>query len=414
MICFGGFLFPVIFSNKHGRMRILARNPERMAKPVGCLNSARTGKGTRMPKVSVIVPCYNVEKYVARCLDSLISQTLQDIEIICIDDKSTDGTLDIVKQYVARDRRVRLIAHDVNMGVAVARNDGMNIARGEYIGFVDPDDYVDLDFYECLYRTAKKAKADIARGVLNSIDFDGREYFGHLPNISQTKFNFNGEFSTAVYKRDFLNKNNIRFPINISISEDLFFLTQAIYWAKNIVMLDNVAYWYIRRPGSADSDCLSDEKLQAGIQSAQRLLDWANSLPDITRRDYSEILRIVYRMICLLAMKKTSSSNQYDLCAAYMYIVKNVKYLDELKKMSRAGVFAAARDKNMNKLHRCLLVRNTRIRLFGLIPVIKIATLPGIDTHICLFEKIPVLKIVPLIGKTKVFLFGILLFTKNG
>ena len=114
-----------------------------------------------MVKVSIIVPVYNVDKYLEKCLDSLINQTLKDIEIICVDDGSTDNSLEILEKYSQKDNRIIIINQD-NAGVSVARNSGMKIAKGQYIGFVDSDDWVDLDFYEKLYNSAIKNDADIA------------------------------------------------------------------------------------------------------------------------------------------------------------------------------------------------------------------------------------------------------------
>lgn len=113
------------------------------------------------PKVSVIVPVYNVEKYLEKCLETLISQTLKDIEIICINDGSKDSSLNILKKYALNDERIKIIDKH-NEGLSAARNDGLNAATGEYIGYVDSDDWVDLNFYEKLYNAAKKYNAEAA------------------------------------------------------------------------------------------------------------------------------------------------------------------------------------------------------------------------------------------------------------
>ena len=117
-----------------------------------------------MIKVSVIVPVFNTEKYLEKCLNSLINQTLQDIEIICINDGSTDKSADIIKKFANKDSRFKLINHEPNKQGA-ARNTGMKIAKGEYIGFVDSDDWVDLEYYEKLYNAAKRHNFDIALGT---------------------------------------------------------------------------------------------------------------------------------------------------------------------------------------------------------------------------------------------------------
>ena len=102
-----------------------------------------------MPKISVIVPVYKVEKFLPKCLESLINQTLKDIEIICINDGSPDNSLKILEEYAKKDSRIKII-NQKNAGPSVARNNGMSAASGEYIGFVDSDDWIDLDFYEKL------------------------------------------------------------------------------------------------------------------------------------------------------------------------------------------------------------------------------------------------------------------------
>ena len=114
-----------------------------------------------MIKVSIIVPVYNVELYLRECLDSIINQTLKDIEIICVDDCSTDNSYIILDEYSKKDSRIKLLKHNVNKGLGPARNTGINVAQGEYIGFIDSDDYISLDYFENLYNTAKKYNSDI-------------------------------------------------------------------------------------------------------------------------------------------------------------------------------------------------------------------------------------------------------------
>ena len=113
------------------------------------------------PKVSVIVPAYNVESFIEKCLTTLVLQTLKDIEIIVINDGATDSTPEIISEFAAIDSRIKVI-NKQNGGLSSARNAGLEVARGEYIGFVDSDDWVDEDFYEKLYTTAKNRQCDIA------------------------------------------------------------------------------------------------------------------------------------------------------------------------------------------------------------------------------------------------------------
>ena len=113
------------------------------------------------PKVSVVVPAYNVEKYIERCLVSLIKQTLREIEIIVVDDGSTDFTSGIINAFAKIDKRIKVIMQE-NLKQGSARNNGMKIAKGEYIGFVDSDDWVDFAYFEKMYNAVKKYGSDIA------------------------------------------------------------------------------------------------------------------------------------------------------------------------------------------------------------------------------------------------------------
>lgn len=123
-------------------------------------------------KASIVVPCYKVEKYLPRCLDSLVGQTLEDIEVICINDGSPDRCIDILRDYEARNPGKVVVIDKPNEGVWKGRRDAIAIARGEYIGFVDSDDYVAPDFAESLYRAAKEAEADISVCGFHRVDVD--------------------------------------------------------------------------------------------------------------------------------------------------------------------------------------------------------------------------------------------------
>lgn len=143
---------------KDGRIGLVSQFPlRRGGLGLGC---------TKLPKVSVIIPVYNTEKYLKKCLDSVCNQTLQDIEIICINDCSQDNCLEILKAYALSDTRVRIIDFKENRGAGAARNAGIEAAQGEYIGFVDSDDFIDLDFYEKLYNSGTKTKANVVKGAV--------------------------------------------------------------------------------------------------------------------------------------------------------------------------------------------------------------------------------------------------------
>jgi len=156
-----------------------------------------------MIKVSVIIPIYNVGKYLKRCLDSVCNQTLKDIEIICVDDCSTDDSALIAAEYAKNYSNLIFRALEKNQGVSVARNLGLSLAKGEYVAFVDSDDQVDLDFYEKLYERAKEVNADMVKGQAIEFAYDGKSsivkqiqegskwffyIIGYLPFIGETCF----------------------------------------------------------------------------------------------------------------------------------------------------------------------------------------------------------------------------------
>ena len=113
-----------------------------------------------MVKVSVIVPVYNVDKYLEECLDSIVNQTLNDIEIICVNDGSTDGSLKILEDYASKDDRIKIITQE-NGGLSVARNTGIDVAKGEYLSFVDSDDFIGLEMFDKMYDQAHSQDLDI-------------------------------------------------------------------------------------------------------------------------------------------------------------------------------------------------------------------------------------------------------------
>ena len=211
-----------------------------------------------MIKVSVIVPVFNTEKYLEKCLNSLINQTLQDIEIICINDGSTDKSADIIKKFTNKDSRFKLINQE-NKKQGAERNAGMKIAKGEYIGFVDSDDWVDLEYYEKLYNAAKKYNADMALAT-NIRTGHGKDK--KRLNITEEKFvttlqdkidvcqQWKNECPTnKIYRHSMLKNNNITWPEGV-YCEDKLFTIKAVYYANSIVTVPDINYYYYRNPNS--------------------------------------------------------------------------------------------------------------------------------------------------------------------
>ena len=139
-----------------------------------------------MAKVSIIIPTYNVEEYLEECMDSVVRQTLQDIEIICINDGSTDGSLEILKRYAQNDKRI-IIVDKENGGYGIGMNIGLDKATGEYIGIVEPDDFVPLNMYEDLYNIAEKENLDFVKADFYRFKRSSNGNMDLVYNYFQTK-----------------------------------------------------------------------------------------------------------------------------------------------------------------------------------------------------------------------------------
>lgn len=205
-----------------------------------------------MPKVSIIVPIYNVERYLSRCLDSLINQTLKDIEIICINDGATDNSLEILKKFAEKDKRI-IIFNQNNKGVAASRNLGLKNAKGDYIGFIDADDWIDLNYFEKLYNAITSTNSDIACCSIKRvykykkswrlkvekqiIITDTQEKFNYLKIPSQC-FTVN-----KLYKKKELEKLKLEF-IEGKYYEDIPFTIECITKLKKMVTVPNICYYY--------------------------------------------------------------------------------------------------------------------------------------------------------------------------
>ncbi len=242
-----------------------------------------------MPKVSVIIPVYNVEKYLKRALDSVSNQTLKDIEIICVDDKSSDNSIKILEEYAQNCTNIKIVRFSRNKGVAKARNEGIRIATGEYIAFLDPDDYVDTDFYEALYNVTITKDLDIVKGGKKTIDMSGDIKDSTLNQFaSQNKYNFTYEFCTALYKTSFIKNNHFDFPENIINGEDCVFLLKCILNTDKIEIINEVYYYYCRRKGSLNARSLSLNSILSSINSVKERLLYINNskLYDYDKNSY--------------------------------------------------------------------------------------------------------------------------------
>ena len=192
-----------------------------------------------MPKISIIIPVYNAEKYLEKCLDSVCNQTLKDIEIICINDCSTDSSLNILRDYAQKDSRIKIIDFKENKGPAIARNLGIDEANGEYIAFLDSDDYPETsEFYEKLYFKAKETGADVVKGAYKDSDAVSEDNSIN-EKIKEDKNNFCSTYCSAIFNSNLIKGNNIHFP-ELRDMEDPVFAFNCALKANAVEVVDNL------------------------------------------------------------------------------------------------------------------------------------------------------------------------------
>ena len=217
-------------------------------------------------KLSIIVPVYNVEKYLPECIESILKQTVKDIEIICVNDGSTDQSLDILKQYKEKDERI-VIIDQKNAGLGAARNVGINAAKGKYIGFVDSDDYIEETMFEKMLNSAELNLSDVvitnfylyySDTGLTSIYRDFIFYYqlekkGYFTSIEHPQIIKNIGVWDKLYSKEFIDKFNLRNPEN-RIFEDALFTFQALTLASRISVVSEPLYYYRKNTGIAITD----------------------------------------------------------------------------------------------------------------------------------------------------------------
>lgn len=212
-----------------------------------------------MPKVSIIIPVYNVEQYLAKCLDSVCGQTYKDLEIICVNDCSPDNCAEILNKYAEQDDRIILVTREKNGGLSAARNSGLDAATGEYIYFIDSDDWIDLDYIEKMVDAIKNNDADIAinTSMIAEKNNISKPYF-HLNheenynNFIKTKEaieNILWSACTKIIRTSFLKKYNLKFPEGF-VDEDLYFHYVSLVNTNMIYIVNGSNYHYVSRDSS--------------------------------------------------------------------------------------------------------------------------------------------------------------------
>lgn len=320
---------------------------------------------THTPLVSIIVPVYNTEIYLHQCLNSLLNQTLKNIEIICVDDGSKDDSLKILKQYAASDSRIKILEQK-HSKQGKARNLGLEIAKGEYIGFVDSDDWVEDTMFENLYRTARETHSDITMCSITTYNEQTKTYNKHDTYQSLDIFpeafderTFTPEETydylfricvspcNKIFKKSFLKKNSIKFPEKIYFEDQLFFF-EAYLQAETISLIRDCCYYY--RLFSATSTCHKNDlsklnlfkmfRLQKKLLKKLKLykkfkydyyITKKHELLHFEKKINNSKIRVLYRILMFVSMPSlifTPISN----------LIKEIKFVSAIKKLKKQKI----------------------------------------------------------------------------
>ena len=337
-------------------------------------------------KVSVIVPVYNEEEWICRCLASLVHQTLKEIEIILVDDGSTDSTPEICDGYAKLYNNIKVV-HKQNKGLGFARNSGLEVACGEYVTFCDSDDYVDLETYERAYEKAKLFDAEVVRFDYTRETPDGQTVLAHkrcplkegfygedkikeeifMPTFGMLPYQGAKDFvdcssCTNIYKREFVEKHGFKFVSEREcISEDLMFCLEVFFKAQSVYVLTDKFYHYIVNKGSLTTKYRKD-KLQESIKLYEDLVAKSKkfgvyeSVRLRTKRTFISLFRgCIKQELVLNKDKKQANKNIIDIIENEMvWSALNAFPIKQMKLKYRLTYFAI----NHKNLFLLRLIKN--------------------------------------------------------
>lgn len=251
-----------------------------------------------MKLVTVIVPVYNVDEYLEECLESLIKQTYSNLEIILINDGSTDSSAKICDEYSSKYSNI-LVIHQKNQGVSIARNNGINMAKGDYLLFVDSDDIISELYVETMVETMNNNNCELVECsyTYNLMDLE-HEYIENkiesyksniVFNKMLSKNKFNGYIWNKIFIKDIIQKNKIYFKENVLIWEDMLFVLEYLKSIKKVVIIDNKFYYYRNRIDSCCNEKISIEKLLSKLKVCNIFFDFKCS-----SEEFKENLNNIY------------------------------------------------------------------------------------------------------------------------
>ncbi len=250
------------------------------------------------PAISIIIPVYNVEKYLGRCLDSVLAQKYQNFEAICINDGSTDNSLKILEEYAKKDSRIKIFSQK-NQGLSVTRNNGLQKASGDYICFVDSDDYIEPNFLSDLYDAIKANNADIIatnikyiKGARERCKKNKRKIYSSFTDKIESLEH--GSCWNKIYKTEFIRKNRLTFPQGVYWEDNLFTI-QAYFFSSKILTINGACYCYVSNPQSITRNKEKTTKQQQdSIQVSRMILDFAEQ-QQLSAKERNALIAFCFR-----------------------------------------------------------------------------------------------------------------------
>ena len=238
-----------------------------------------------MAKISIIIPVYNAEKYISRCLDSILNQTFKDIEIICINDNSYDNSVSVLKEYSQKDKRIKVFDNTENIGAALSRNTGIDNAKGEYIYFIDSDDYIDSNYLENMLSVIEKEKCDIILNLSILSESHGNSVLYKHPSMPE--INPRGEYLDKIsvihntpcfiwarlFRRSFLDKYHLRY-IDTHADDVVFNTIVNMYCQKTFVFFGENYHYTVNNEGMTGQVTASDIKDLEHIKAYSKIYDY--------------------------------------------------------------------------------------------------------------------------------------------
>ena len=287
------------------------------------------------PHISLIIPVHNAEPFLDRCLESAAAQTEPELEIICVDDASTDASPAMLDARAAADSRFRVVHRPVNGGESAARNQGVALARGEYLAFLDHDDMLEPDACRLLYTAAKAADADIVRGRVKTIDYEGQvsfsppQWYKDISDVS--RFYFNIEWWSAIYRASLV-QGRLTFAEGYPLGGDVLFLAEALLASQRLLCIDDVVYTHFLVPDSGASLLLSEDKVRSTIATRLRIIELLHAA-HIDVQDKEGYLFQLWEWfengLDMLYNRCTDTESRM-LCCEYLYHVKELHRYPEI------------------------------------------------------------------------------------